>query len=79
MSKSKKEMENKAQEAVRKATEAVKAANEALVEANNALKVMQELSDDELDRVSGGDSAWDNLPNPKEYPYPVNPDPTPNP
>ena len=79
MSKSKKEMENKAQEAVRKATEAVKAANEALVEANNALKVMQELSDDELDRVSGGDSAWDNLPNPKEYPYPVNPDPAPNP
>ena len=79
MKKTKNEMENKAQEAVRKATEAVKAANEALVEANNALKVMQELSDDELDRVSGGDSAWDNLPNPKEYPYPVNPDPTPNP
>lgn len=79
MSKSKKEMENKAQEAVRKATEAVKAANEALAEANNALKVMQELSEDELDQVSGGESSWDDLPNPKEYPYPVNPDPAPNP
>ena len=79
MKKTKKELESKAQEAVRKAREAVKAANEALNEANHALQNMQELSDDELDRVSGGDSAWDNLPNPKEYPYPVNPDPAPNP
>ena len=77
MKKAKKEMEVKAQEAVRKAAEAVKAANEALNEANAALQDMQAISDDELDRVSGGDSAWDNLPNPKEYPYPVDPKPNP--
>ena len=79
MAKSKKELESKAQEAVRKASEAVKAANDALNEANNALQVMQALSDAELDQVSGGGSAWDDLPNPKEYPYPVDPNPTPNP
>lgn len=78
MKKTKKEMECKAQESVQKAAEAVRAANEALAEANAALQIMQTLSDDELDQVSGG-SSWDGVPNPEEYPYPVNPDPAPNP
>ncbi|MBR4655556.1 MAG: hypothetical protein IKO68_03030 [Oscillospiraceae bacterium] len=73
MKKTKKEMENKAQEAVKKAAEAVRAANEALTEANTALQVMQALSDDELDHVAGGDSAWSDLIPVKEYDYPVNP------
>lgn len=72
MKKTKKEMENKAQEAVRKAAEAVKAANEALNEANTALQVMQALSDDELDRVTGGEgSNWGGVP--RENEYPINP------
>ena len=75
MKKTKKELENKAQEAVRKAAEAVKAANEALAEANTALQVMQALSDDELDQVAGGDSSWSGVPSVRPHPYPVNPDP----
>ena len=77
MRKTKKELENKAQEAVKKATEAVKAANEALVEANTALQVMQALSEDELDQVAGGEggSAWNDVPIVKPHPYPVKPDP----
>lgn len=77
MSKTKKELETKAQEAVRKAAEAVKAANEALNEANTALKVMQSLSDDELDLVTGGEddggSHWGGVP--RENEYPIDPDP----
>lgn len=80
MRKTKKELETKAQEAVRKAAEAVKAANEALNEANTALQVMQALSDDELDRVSGGEdnggSHWGGVPRENEYPIdptPINP------
>ena len=77
MRKTKKELENKAQEAVRKAAEAVKAANEALAEANTALQVMQALSEDELDRVVGGEddggSTWGNVPRQQEYP--IDPDP----
>ena len=77
MRKTKKELENKAQEAVKKAAEAVKAANEALVEANTALQVMQALSEDELDQVAGGEggSAWNDVPIVKPHPYPVKPDP----
>lgn len=76
MKKTKKEMESKAQEAVKKAAEAVKAANEALAEANTALQIMQALSDEELDQVSGGDgSAWSGVPGVKPHPYPVDPDP----
>ena len=75
MKQTKKEMENKAQEAVKKAAEAVKAANEALAEANTALQVMQALSEDELDQVAGGGSAWENVPVVKPHPYPVKPDP----
>lgn len=77
MKPAKKEMENKAQEAVRKAAEAVRAANEALKEANTALQAMRALSDAELDQVSGSGSTWENVPNPEEHPYPVNPDPKP--
>lgn len=73
MSTSKKELESKAQEAVRKASEAVKAANEALNEANTALQAIQTLSEDDLDKVAGGDSAWDNLVPVKEYDYPIKP------
>ena len=77
MRKSKKELENKAQEAVKKAAEAVKAANEALNEANTALQIMQALSEDELDQVAGGEggSAWSDVPVVKPHPYPVKPDP----
>ena len=77
MRKTKKELENKAQEAVKKAAEAVKAANEALVEANTALQVMHALSEDELDQVAGGEggSAWNDVPIVKPHPYPVKPDP----
>ena len=77
MAKSKKELENMAQEAVRKASVAVKAANEALNEARTALEIMQEVSDSELDQVSGGGSTWSNVPIVKPHPYPVNPDPDP--
>lgn len=77
MEKTKKELEDKAQEAVRKAAEAVRVANEALVEAHTALQVMQALSDDDLDQVAGGDgSKWDNVPRENEYPIdptPINP------
>ena len=72
MKNAKKEMENKAQEAVKKAAEAVK---EALVEANTALQIMQALSDDELDQVSGGESSWSGVPGVKPHPYPVDPHP----
>lgn len=65
MTKSKKEPENKANEAAR--------AEE------SALHTVQELNDDELELVAGGDSIWNGVPNPEEYPYPVNPDPAPNP
>ena len=75
MKKSKKEMENKAQEAVKKAAEAVKAATEALVAANTALQIMQALSDDELDQISGGESSWSGVPGVKPHPYPVDPHP----
>ena len=76
MKKTKKELENKAQEAVKKAAEAVKAANEALAEANTALQIMQALSEDELDQVSGGTgdeggSVWGGIPTVQEYEYPV--------
>ena len=77
MAKSKKELENMAQEAVRKASVAVKAANEALNEARTALEIMQEVSDSELDQVSGGGSTWSNVPIVKPHPYPVDPDPDP--
>ena len=77
MAKSKKELENMAQEAVRKASVAVKAANEALNEARTALEIMQEVSDSELDQGSGGGSAWSNVPIVKPHPYPVDPDPDP--
>lgn len=78
MKKTKKELESKAQEAVRKAAEAVKAANEALAEANTALQIMQALSDEELDQVSGGTgdeggSSWSGIPTVQEYEYPVIP------
>ena len=75
MTKAKKELENKAQEAVKKAAEAVKAANEALTEANTALQIMQTLSEDDLDQVSGGDSEWEDVPKVKPHPHPVDPNP----
>ena len=50
----KKQIEKMAKEAVMKASEAVKSANDALAEAQTALKIMEELSDDELDQVAGG-------------------------
>lgn len=75
MKKTKKELENKAQEAVKKAAEAVNAANEALNEANTALQIMLALSDDDLEMVSGGESEWEDLPKVKPHPHPVDPNP----
>ena len=54
----KKQIEKMAQEAVKKASEAVKSANDALTEAQTALKIMEELSDDELDQVAGGGNPF---------------------
>lgn len=50
------------QEAVMKASEAVKSANDALNEAQTALKIKEELSDDELDKVAGGDDPYEDYP-----------------
>ena len=59
----KKQIEKMAQEAVLKASEAVKNANDALSEAQTALKIMEELSDDQLDQVAGGGNPFgENLP-----------------
>ena len=59
----KKQIEKMAQEAVMKASEAVKSANDALTEAQTALKIMEELSDDQLDQVAGGGNPFgENLP-----------------
>ena len=57
-----KQIEKMTQEAVMKASEAVKSANDALNEAQNALKIKEELSDDELDKVAGGDDPYEDYP-----------------
>ena len=59
----KKQIEKMAQEAVMQASEAVKSANDALTEAQTALKIMEEISDDQLDQVAGGGNPFgENLP-----------------
>lgn len=64
-----KKIEKLAHEAVQKAAEALRNADEALAEANVALRMMQDLSDDELDNISGagGSSAFADLPRVKTY------------
>ena len=66
----KKQIEKMAQEAVMKASEAVKSANDALTEAQTALKIMEELSDDQLDQVAGGGNPFGENP-PYVPPQPI--------
>ena len=66
----KKQIEKMAQEAVKKASEAVKSANDALTEAQTALRVMEELSDDDLDQVAGGGNPFGENP-PYVPPQPI--------
>ena len=73
MKNKKKQIEKMAQEAVMKASEAVKSANDALTEAQTALRVMEELSDDDLDQVAGGGSPFGENP-PYVPPQPIGDD-----
>lgn len=64
----KKNLEKKARESVAKAAEAVRLATEALNEANAALKLISELSEDQLDQVSGGTDPLGGVPRVPENP-----------
>ena len=65
--------ENKRREVMQKAKDAVKAANAALNAANSALAEMQELDMEDLDQVAGGRSAWTNVPTVINHDYPTDP------
>ncbi len=63
MEKTIQDLENKAQEAVKEAADQAEAA-------------VQALTDDELDRVAGGESEWgDDVPKVAPKPHPVKPNP----
>ena len=46
-------------ESIRKANEAIRLANEALSEATTALNALEELTDDQLDQVTGAGEAYE--------------------
>ena len=62
--KTRKSLEKAARASIQKASEAVRLANEALAEATAAMKMIEELSDDELAQVAGGTETvvWDPKP-----------------
>ena len=70
--------ENKRREVMQKAKDAVNAANAALDAANSALAEMQELDMEDMDQISGGRSAWANVPSVISHDYPTDPN-NPNP
>ena len=54
--KTRKKLENAARASILRATEAIRLANEALNEASAAMKTMEELGDEELAQVAGGNN-----------------------
>ncbi len=64
--------EKKVKEAAKKAKEAVNAAEKAVEEAKKALEAVEELSDEDLDKVSGAGDPFEGIP--RIDPEPIDPE-----